>query len=192
MKKKFYLIIAILVAVVLSGGTYAYTYTTAGVTIGATADPKDIATVYAGATPPSGWTAPSGYGVPPSWSPVINTAGSITKGSIFWIDPGNYTGDLLVTVYLTNSAALTSYYTYVNMAMMVHSSPDGTTWSEVTNPPFKTAGKYNYYLALTNGYAQFKLPGGNKYHIAIDNGVWYCINTSGIVDPSYYCEVGQA
>ncbi len=190
MKRKFF-IVALVVALLISGGTFAYTYTTASSTIGAV-PAADIAAVTAGATPPAGWTAPSGYGVAPSWTPVINSTENITKGSIFWIDPGGYTGNIVVTLYLTNSKDLTSSYTYLNMAIMVHSSTDGTSWSEVTNPAFKSGGKYNYYLALTNGYTQFTLPGGKKYHIAIDGGVYYCISTTGTLYPSLYLEVKQA
>jgi len=190
MKKKS-LILALILAIAVGGGVYAYTWTTSSGEIGATAAEGDIATVTAGATPPAGWTAPSGYGSAPNWSPVEDSCGKITKGSIFWIDPGDYAGDMGVTVYLNNSADLADSYTYLNMAIMAHSSIDGTSWSEVTNPAFKTGDDYNYYLALTNGYVQFALEGGKKYHIALDAGVFYCISTSGTLDPSLYLEVAQ-
>jgi len=191
--KKFFLGLALVLALVLSVGGYAYTWTTTSATISATAD-EDFVSVTAGATPPSGWTAPSGYGVAPSWSPVVDSCGKITtKGSVFWIDPDeDYTGNMVVTLYLTNSEDLTGSYTYLNMAIMVHSSDDGTTWSAVTGPAFKTGDDYNYYLALTNGYVQFTLYGGKKYHIAVDAGVFYCISTSGVLYPSLHLEAEQA
>ncbi len=66
MKKKFYLIIALILALVLSGGAYAYTYTTSAAKIGAASE-RDIATVN---------TTPT----QPNWGSLAPTAGTETLG----------------------------------------------------------------------------------------------------------------
>ena len=65
MKKKFYLVIALVLALVLSGGTFAYTYTTASVIGGLTAAKADLATV--NATPTQ-----------PNWNSLMPSAGTET------------------------------------------------------------------------------------------------------------------
>jgi hypothetical protein len=185
--KKIYLIIALLVALVVSATTFAMTATSATVTTSVSAGGFANVTT----SLPTGWTAPSGYGSAPTWSPIAGTTGSVTKGSLYYIDPQQYTGDLLVTLYLNNPADLTKAYSYLNMAIMAQSSANGTSWSAVTS--FQTNGNYNYYLTLTNGYVSFVLPGGSKYLISIDNGAYYCVSTSnGSLSPSFYIDVRQA
>ncbi len=185
--KKLYLVLALLVALGVTAVSFAATAPSASVTT--TVSGGNFVSVTS--TIPAAWTAPSGYGSAPAWMPIAGTTGSITKGSIYWIDPKDYTGDLLVTLYLNNPADLTKAYSYLNMAVMVLGSSNGTTWSEASG--FKTSGNYSNYLTLTNGYVSFVLPGGSKYLIAIDGGPYYCVSTTGgSLSPSFYIDIRQA
>ncbi len=76
--RKFYLVIALVLALVLSGGLYAYTYTTASGTIGATGAEGDLAT----AEPVSEADQPNWNSVLPSGETEIlrpNAAGTYTQ-----------------------------------------------------------------------------------------------------------------
>ena len=52
----------------------------------------------------------------PSWSPISQAVGSITAGNLYEIDTTGsnpYSGDMLVTLYLTNPDQMVSSYTYL-------------------------------------------------------------------------------
>ena len=106
MKKRSILLIIALVAVLLvSGGLFAATYTTATATIGVTAPTSDFATVTANLTA----TAPTVFG---------NYSGTWSSGTLFSITPNaGYTGDLVMRVYLVNTGALSRDYEHLNMTV---------------------------------------------------------------------------
>ena len=94
MTKKFQLIMALLLALIISGGVYAYAYTTAGGTIGV-AEPTGAFATTTNAT-----------ATPPDWNPVLDdltsenkTCGEVPSGTLFDITPNTaYSGDLMVGV----------------------------------------------------------------------------------------------
>ncbi len=135
-KKKFYLIIAFLLVLIISGGTYAYTYTTAVGTINIAAPTGDIATSNATATQPD-------------WNSVLSantTCGDVPTGNIFSINPNPaYTGDLLANIHLANVGSLIKAYQYLNMQVYVASSASASE-----TPNYKI-------LTLQNGQATFSL-----------------------------------
>ena len=99
------LLIALLALLVVTGGMFAYTFTTATATIGVTAPQSDFANITAN----SSITAPSVFG---------KFTGTWPSGPLFFITPDpNYQGDLVITVSLVNTGELIRQYRHINMAL---------------------------------------------------------------------------
>ena len=141
MKKKFQLVVTLLLALIISGGVYAYAYTTAGGTIGVIEPTEEaFATCIATETQPD-------------WNSVLDdlasdnkTCGEVPSDPLFDITPdAAYSGDLLANVYLANAANLTKAYRYLNMKLYLSGS------EEAEETP-------NYQmLTLQNGEASFTM-----------------------------------
>ena len=140
-KRKFYLLVALGLVLILSGGAFAYTYTTAIGTVSVGEPSADVATC----------NVSTGQ---PDWSSVTDnlsentTCGEVPAGDLFDITPNAaYTGDVQVGIYLTNAANLTRAYKYVNMKLYLEGSEE--------------AGKTPDYqvLSMQNGKANFSLAG---------------------------------
>jgi hypothetical protein len=199
MKKK---IIFALVALLLLGGTaitFSQNSASASVSIAAGGNGGEISTVKnvtdANADTKlkysTGTEAPY-TGVSASWSPVVNTAGSVTHGDLYYVDTTGYTGDVLVTVYLTNAGMLVKDYTYLNFQVNVWSGTSGA-WIQGARADDSPIG--SVYLNQINGSVSMVLLGDTKYCITIDGGSYYCISTSaagGSLSPAFYIEVKQA
>jgi hypothetical protein len=139
--KRRVLITGLVAAVLLSGGAYAYTYTTGFQIISVGAPSGDVATSNVSASQPN-------------WSSVTDnlsentTCGEVPTGDLYDITPSAaYSGDALVDVYLTNAANLTRAYKYFNMKLYL----DGSEESAET-PSYRV-------LSLENGRANFSLGG---------------------------------
>ncbi|MFC1932544.1 hypothetical protein ACFLXU_02795 [Chloroflexota bacterium] len=103
--KKLLLIIALVTVLVVSGGLFASTYTTATATIGVTAPTSDFATVTANLTA----AIPTVFG---------KYSGTWSSGTLFDITPDpSYTGDLVIRAYLVNTGELSRYYEHLNMTL---------------------------------------------------------------------------
>ena len=140
-KRRLYLVIALGLILVLSGGAFAYTYTTAVGTISVGEPSADVATSNTSASQPD-------------WGSVTDnlsentTCGEVPTGDLFDIIPNAaYSGDIQVDVYLTNAANLTRAYKYLNMKLYLEGSEEsGET------PGYRV-------LSLQNGRANFSLSG---------------------------------
>jgi hypothetical protein len=180
MTRRIYLIIALVVALVVAGGTFAYTQTSSSVT--ASVSSNSFATVTA-ASGGEAWAKHDGV---PSWTPLEGSAGSVTAGDLYYIDPGDYAGDLLIMLYITNAGDLSSAYSYLNLEVQV--------WDYDADPEGWTSESVDYFLTLSNGYVAFILsaPGGDGYVVTIDDGSWYCIDGTGTLAPTFFIDVRQA
>ncbi len=191
MKKKLYLVLALLVALAATCGTFAFTATSGSVSSSVSTSSSTFASIST-SKPSAGFPSADKYSSTPSWTPVVNTAGSITAGHLYYIDPNSYTGDLLVMLYLTNVGDLAKGYSYLNLGVNVYKA-GSETWTEETTVT-GTAPNLNFYLTQSNGYVSFILPAGStKCVITIDNGAYYCINgASSYLTPQFYLDVRQA
>jgi len=140
-KRKLHLLVALGLILVLSGGAFAYTYTTAIGTISVGAPSADVATCNASASQPD-------------WSSVTDnlsentTCGEVPTGDLFDITPNAaYSGDIQVGIYLTNAANLTRAYKYLNMKLYLEGSEESGETPDYT------------VLSLQNGRANFSLSG---------------------------------
>jgi len=173
--KKF-LIIALVAVLAATGGAFAYTFTTATATIGVTAIESDFATVAANTT----YSAPEVLGkFTGTWSP----------GTLYDITPGpNYTGDLVINVYLVNAGALIRQYHHLNMALEFQDSTNTTAdeQGEVQVLNLQNAGVlFTWAYSADNQTYYVKLTGGSyRMH------PWKSL-TGGSVAPQLWCEVTQ-
>jgi len=183
MRRKLYLMIALLVALAVTGGAFAYTQTSGSVSTTVSAGSFAAVTPVGGTAPEEGWVH---GGTPPSWDPIEGVAGSITGGDLYYINPGDYNGRLLVTLYVTNVPELAGCYSYLNMKVQAYKY-------DTTSNSYSTEN-LDLYLTLTNGYVSFILEPG-IHVITIDGGSWYCFDADaegGSLSPSFYIEVRQA
>jgi len=116
--------------------------------------------------------------------------GDVPTGDLFDVIPNaNYTGDLAVKVYLTNTGALVKAYQYLNMKLYLEGSVE--------------AGETPNYrlLALDNGEVTFHLENytpGNTYTLSVTGGSYCLVSTDSSqwqagwsVEPEFYCQVMQ-
>jgi len=189
MNRKLILIVAGLLAFVVTAGTYAYTYgITASTELGATAAGGDIATFEPAAAEPEWYSILAG--LPHSDDDDQKkgkVAGDVPLGDLFVVNPHpDYTGDLLVRVYLTNTEDLLKAYRYLNMKLYLGGSIE--------------ADEEPGYVILSpeNGVAIFNLEGssgsstisiiGGSYRLQ-SKKTWKWEEGWTIV-PELYCEVG--
>jgi len=116
-KKKSYLITALLLALLVSSGLYASTFTTAASTIPI-------------AQPPGNVVSSNATAIQPDWDSILDdlasenkTCGEIPAGDLFTISPDTtYGGDMIAKVYLTNTGNLTKAFSYLNMKLYLAGS----------------------------------------------------------------------
>ena len=151
MKRKWQLIIGLVLALVVTGGLYAFTYTTTTATIDVVVAGEAIAIAEEAAEVDQ-----------PDWDSILTPPGSfpllgeVPTGDLFDITPNaQYTGDLAVKVYLTNTGDLVKAYEYLNMKLYLEGSVE--------------AGETPSYqlLTLQNGEAAF-----NMQDISSISGTW--------------------
>ena len=184
-RKKLGLLGALMGLLAITGGMFAYTYTTASVTIGVTATGVDYATVEPHA--------------PPTISQLWGKhRGDLPTDDIFKINPeASYTGDLLVKVYLTNADELSKVYQHLNMKLQLVDKAGNVKFSTVPGHEFQL-------LTLDNGVVTMEMYG---YNPGVDTP-WYVRLVGGSYatnpwsprawgagtytdDPLLYCEVTQ-
>ena len=115
--------------------------------------------------------------------------GQVPDGDLYVITPHpEYTGDLLVKIYLTNTGALNRAYQYLNMKLYVEGSME--------------AAKTPDYLILSmeNGVALFNIEGGSaeSYTVEVTGGSYRLLSgdpeewsEGWSITPEFYCEVTQ-
>jgi len=181
-RRKLGLLGALALALVLTAGMFAYTWTTASLTLSGTVK-TDYATVSAEETAP-------GFGN--VWGKWI---GNVDSGNLFTITfQDDYTGDLVVKVYLTNADELAKAYQHLNMKLYIK----GTSG----NIHAADAGHEFELLTLDNGVVTWNLSynsgGGGPFKVYLDGGSFKTNSRIPIdweagysVKPQLFCEVTQ-
>jgi len=171
-------VIALTATLVVTGGMFAYAYTTTQTTITAGSGGNDYADV----------TASAGF---PGYTIFGSYRGALPSGYLFDIDPAaGYPGDLAVNVYLDNIDELGKNYMLWAMRIeLVNSSNVSVEVEGITK-----------ILSLNNGVVSFtsaNMTPGSTYYVRSDGGVykahpWAYVTGYGTIDPSLTCEVLQA
>ncbi len=173
MKNKLFWVIALVLALTLSGGAYVYTYTTTTGTVDITEPTEDIAT----------WEPAA---IQPDWNTVLPppSRGDVPTGDLFivTVSPA-YTGDLVVKVYLTNTGALIKAYQYLNMKLYLEGSVEATE-----TPNYRL-------LTLQNGKVALNLeaPHDPTHTLSVIGGSYSLISADppASITPEFYCEITQ-
>lgn len=117
------------------------------------------------------------------------SAGELPQGDLFIVTPDpDYTGDILVKVYITNTANLQKAYKYLNIKVYVANSIE--------------AGESPSYqiLSMENGVVMFNIIGGSasNYIVKMVGGSFSLVSDNpdewGVgwtIVPEFYCEVTQ-
>jgi len=171
--KKF-LFIALIALLAVTGGMFAYTFTTATATLGVNAPESDFANITANASY-VGPTATFG-----------KFTGTWPAGKLFTVNPyttltgENYTGDLVITVYLVNTGELIRQYHHLNLALR-YTDSTGAMADE------QSETQVLFTWTSGNGTSPFSVDvvgGGYRLHP-------FKQMTGGSYEPQVWCEVTQ-
>jgi hypothetical protein len=131
----------------------------------------------------------------PTEAPELNAfgkaVGGVTPGDLFYIDTGNIATDIPVTLYMTNTDELVHHYRYMTLNIGVYAQTGNGQWEKVA-----TSGgeiQPEIYITMSNGRANFTLPGCARYKITVDKGCFYCYGASNSergVSPALYLTAG--
>lgn len=173
-RKGLVLVGALVAALAATGGMFAYTQTSATVTLGVTAAP-DFVTVGTANTTGASWTI---FGKHKGTLP--------TNKTIFEIAPAaGYTGDLVSTIYLGNADLLVERYRVLVMRIRIIDS----TPAEVVGTELLTLSKGEVEHTITTGTP--------PYYVEIEGGFYITHGFHGFSftthseDPMLWCEVVQ-
>ena len=167
-----------LVAVLLvTGGTFASTYTTATATISVSAPSSDFASI----------TAANVTGLAPT---VFGKyTGTWSAGTLFTVTPSaGYTGDLIIYVYLVNAGALVRCYELLNMTVVFWDS-NNVVADEQGIAQLLTIQNSEVLFTWANG------TGHGPYRVQLTGGSyrlypWKALS-DGSVQPQLHCEIVQ-
>jgi len=188
-RKRFYTLLgALALALMLTGGLFAYTYTTADIALGMTAK-SDIATVE-----PAGYNAGGAGGL--YGMAFGKYKGDLPAGNLFSITSGDYTGDLTVKVSIMNPGELARAYQYFNMQLALTDQNGDIIIGSGAAP----AGHKYQVLSLENGVVGFDVAysvgAGQPYYVRLVDGGFSTFGKSPLpwasnysVDPQLFCEV---
>ena len=118
-----------------------------------------------------------------------NTQGEVPQGDLFDINPHeDFTGDMLIKIYLANTASLLKAYQYLNMKIYMADSLEAGE-----SPDYQI-------LSIETGVVIFNIVGGSAedYTVEISGGSYRLISDNPdewgagwSVIPEFYCEVCQ-
>jgi hypothetical protein len=126
----------------------------------------------------------------PKWKAFGNAIGGVTPGDLFYINTGDTATDMPVTLLITNTNELIHHYRYLNLSVAVYVQTDTDQWEKLTTSSGEPLP--DTYITMSNGKANFTLPGYARYKITIDKGCFYCYGNTGkgAVAPTFYLSVG--
>jgi len=174
---------ALLLALAISGGLFAYTWTTTSATLTLTAAGGDFASVAANTTGISSVT----------WQPFGRYRGTIPAGNLFDVMPETgYTGDLEVTVYLANADELSKNYRFWMIRLQfVDSTGNACDVQGGTQVLSLNNGQASFYTTSTNytagSWHYVKCIGGSYIGLP-----WVGSGWDSTYNPLLFCEVTQA
>ncbi len=172
-RKGLFFIGAILLALAITGGVFAYgaTTTTAGLTLTAQSDFAEVAAA----------------GSPPTWDVFGSYKGKVTAGDLFTVTPDtNWTGDMSVLLTLTNSHELVAAYRILVLEIEIYDSNASPVQVGTTE-----------YLTMANGEVsiEFSPTADPPYDVRLTDGFyithrggWTPLNAE---DPSIFAQVLQ-
>jgi hypothetical protein len=180
-----YLVGALVLALAISGGVFAYGFTNSTVTIGASTVSYNYADVSVNATSAPHWTVRG------------MEKGSTGTGSLFDINTANsgYPGNLSVTVMMANAGDLTAVYRNLSLSLEVRDSANNLI--DINDDGVANSSDFTV-LTINNGTVTFNIDqtSAKNYTVFLRNGSYICQAfsagwTAGAGAPQLYCEVAQ-
>jgi len=170
------ILIALVALLVVTGGMFAYTFTTATATIGVVAPTSDFANITAN----SSITAPTVFG---------KFTGTWPAATLFTITPDpSYTGDLVIRVSMVNTGQLIRQYQHINMSLEF---TDNTSTAADEQGTIQVLNMENAEVLFTwsNG------TGTSPYKVELTGGGYrlhpFKTLSGGSYQPQIWCEVTQ-
>jgi hypothetical protein len=127
--------------------------------------------------------------MPPNFTVLGETIGSVPSGDLFYVDTTNEAADRVATLYLANADELIGHYTFMNLKIGVYVDQHGE-WEPACGSDGQPIPET--ILSMRNGLVSFLLPGIARYKISINGGSYYCTNSNdddGCLSPQLYLEV---
>jgi hypothetical protein len=179
-----YLVIALAVSLTVTGGMFAYAFTTATSSLSVSGSDTDFCSITSNVTVPQ-------------FSPLGSYRGKINEGAIFTFTPdSNYTGDIAINVYLDNAYDIGYKYGMFMLTMDIVDPSDNTS---------KSIDGRARVLSLNNGVVTLvttstNITYGNAYNIRVSGGSFRTfpgaylsyVTSQGSWIPSLTAEVVQA
>ncbi|MDD4859804.1 MAG: hypothetical protein PHR56_06330 [Dehalococcoidales bacterium] len=183
--KGLFMVGALLGALVVTGGVFAYGFTNASSTMNVVSAGGDFAGITANTTQV------------PTWQPFGQFKGAVPSGTLFDVNTAtsNYTGDLVVTVSVANGDELVKAYRVLNMFIEMRDSSgaivdvNADTVADAKDFAMLTLGNGSVDLYITQVQADtytIKLKSGYYVSHAWGAGGW-----AGYENPILYAEVAQ-
>lgn len=176
-----YLIGALLLALACTGGVFAFGWINATTTISAGTAATNFADVYAVNATLTGWTA---HG---------NVKGNITSGDLFYVVPGSYSGDIIISVGIGNAADLSEEYRVLSLQLELVNSANTSQLIDIS----AGGGSKWVLLNLNNGTVDlFPSPSAANMTVRIKDGFYITHAkgpgaSAGTASPELFCEVAQ-
>ncbi len=174
-RKGLFFIGAILLALAITGGVFAYGQTTT--TVGLALDAQSDFAAVAAASPT------------PTWDVWGSYKGSVDTGDLFTVTPdvpGGWTGDMSVVLTLTNAHELVAAYRILVLEIEI--------WDSTPVTPVKVGT--TEYLTMGNGEISIDITQtvNPPYHVNLSDGFYITHKggwTASAEDPSIFCQVLQ-
>ncbi len=127
----------------------------------------------------------------PTWQVFGGAIGGVDMpGDLFYIDVTGSAGDMVATLYLTNTRELCHGYRYLVLKIGLYAWSSDGRWQRAVSGDGGLIP--DTYLTLRNGQVSFLLSGYGKYKVTIDGGSFYATYARGSVSPQFYLTVNQA
>jgi len=176
---------ALLLAMAITGGVFAYGFMNATTTLAATAIDSNFASVSANTSVPLTWTARG------------MEKGSTGSGTLFDINTATsgYNGDLVATVTMANANDMIKVYRNLTLTLELRDSSNNLVDINGDNVPNSSDF---VLLTLENGSASlsFKQTAASNYTIKVKGGSYICHAANAGWSPSsgapmLFCEIAQ-
>ena len=183
--KAFYLVGALLLAMGITGGVFAFGFTNSSATISTVMANSDFATVTANTSSTPTWTA-RGLQKNPTGSGTLFDINTQTSG---------YTGDFVATVSIANLGDLVKVYHNLTLEIEMRDSCNNLV--DINGDGIANANDFTL-LTLDNSKVSFTIKQvvPNIYTVKLKNGYYVCNAgkstwASGAGTPLLYCELAQ-